>query len=128
SEAVRNGDGTVLPAEVLMAQIRSYIRRHATDCNLTPGSIARAHCISVRRLYQLCSSSNFSLQQAIIQERLQQARHALIEPRFQRQNIAMVANMCGFRDPSHFSRRFRAAFGMTPREWQSMARAGGVCR
>ena len=29
---------------------------------------------------------------------------------------------CGFRDPSHFTRRFRAAYGMTPRDWQQVHR------
>ncbi|WP_225727614.1 AraC family transcriptional regulator [Nocardia sp. JCM 34519.1] len=30
--------------------------------------------------------------------------------------IAVVARQNGFRDPSHFSRRFSSTFGMTPRE------------
>ncbi|MFF2198440.1 AraC family transcriptional regulator, partial [Streptomyces sp. NPDC058157] len=33
-----------------------------------------------------------------------------------------VAQRWGFVSPSHFSRAFRAAYGMTPREWQAAAR------
>ncbi|MGW7792673.1 helix-turn-helix domain-containing protein [Streptomyces tricolor] len=28
---------------------------------------------------------------------------------------------CGFPGPSHFARRFRAAYGLTPREWRRQA-------
>ncbi|MCM6778459.1 helix-turn-helix domain-containing protein [Nocardia sp. CDC159] len=118
SEAVRKGDGAALPADALLAQIRAYIRRHAADSDLTVARIARAHYISVRRLYQLCANANFSLQQAIIEERLHQARRALSDPRSRQEPIAVIASHYGFRDPSHFARRFRAAFGMTPREWR----------
>ncbi|WSV42983.1 AraC family transcriptional regulator [Streptomyces sp. NBC_01077] len=29
-----------------------------------------------------------------------------------------MAARCGFTSPSHFTRRFRAAYGVTPREWR----------
>ncbi|MDI9887688.1 AraC family transcriptional regulator [Streptomyces sp. HNM0645] len=31
-----------------------------------------------------------------------------------------VAARCGFASPSHFARRFRAAYGVTPREWRTL--------
>ncbi|WPO75461.1 helix-turn-helix transcriptional regulator [Streptomyces sp. KN37] len=35
-----------------------------------------------------------------------------------RLTIAAVATRCGFSSPSHFSRRFRAEYGLTPSEWR----------
>ena len=44
-------------------------------------------------------------------------------PGGRRRPIASVARACGFADPSHFARRFRAAFGMSPSDWQQEAAA-----
>jgi AraC-like DNA-binding protein len=35
--------------------------------------------------------------------------------------IAATARACGFADASHFARRFRGAYGLSPREWQQAA-------
>ena len=34
------------------------------------------------------------------------------------QPLATLAAPAGFADPSHFARRFRLAYGLSPREWQ----------
>ncbi|WP_225727250.1 MULTISPECIES: helix-turn-helix domain-containing protein [unclassified Nocardia] len=121
SDAVRNGDGTRLPADILVLQIREYIDRHLADPDLSPGRIARAHHISLRYLYKLCADANFSLHQWIIDQRLQRVRRELISPQHQHRPIAVIAQQYGFRDASHFTRRFRVTFGMTPREWRQTA-------
>ncbi len=35
--------------------------------------------------------------------------------------VAAVAQRWGFVSPAHFSRAFRAFYGMSPREWQNLA-------
>ncbi|WP_461122268.1 helix-turn-helix transcriptional regulator [Saccharothrix stipae] len=65
----------------------------------------------------------FSLEQWIIAERLQGARQDLIRPDNHSRTVAMIARQWGFTDPTHFTRRFRAAYGMTPSEWR---RIGGA--
>lgn len=35
--------------------------------------------------------------------------------------MAAVAHRWGFSSPSHFSRTFRGAYGMSPSEWQALA-------
>ena len=35
--------------------------------------------------------------------------------------IAAVAAGWGFKDPTHFARRFRAAYGLRPQEWRRLA-------
>ncbi|MBB5915604.1 AraC-like DNA-binding protein [Nocardia transvalensis] len=115
------GDATTLPADLLLDQIGEYIHRHLADPDLGPADLARAHHISVRYLYKLCARADLSPQQWIIERRLDRVRRALASPRLRDRPIATIAQQCGFRDPSHFARRFRSAYGMTPREWRQAA-------
>ncbi|MFC8043231.1 helix-turn-helix domain-containing protein [Nocardia sp. NPDC057353] len=103
-----------LMAEVLLPRIRGYVRGHLGDPDLTPARIARAHDISVRKLFQLCAEAGFSLEQWIIEERLTGARDELLRDRDA--PVAAVARRWGFVNHAHFSRRFRAAYGLSPRE------------
>jgi AraC-like DNA-binding protein len=105
-------------AETLPTRIRAYVRRHLTDPDLSPESIAAAHNISVRYLYKVCARSGFSLQQWIIRERLRGARDELSDPASADRTIAVVARRWGFSDPTHFSRRFRGEYGASPGEWR----------
>jgi AraC-like DNA-binding protein len=107
-------------AETMLSQVRSYVRQHLTEPELDVGQIAAAHAISVRQLYRLCSAAQFSLEQWIIQQRLEGARGELCAPGSQDRSIAMVARRWGFTDPSYFSRRFLRAFGVTPRDWRRL--------
>jgi AraC-like DNA-binding protein len=53
--------------------------------------------------------------------RLARARTLLLRSNL---NVTQVAWDCGFDDPLHFSRRFRAAHGMPPREYRASGGAG----
>ncbi|MGY1692029.1 helix-turn-helix domain-containing protein [Geodermatophilus sp. SYSU D01105] len=108
-------------AETLVTRVLAHVRRHLTDPDLTPERIAAAHAVSVRQLYKECADAGVSLEQTVIRERLELARARLVSPSGRRRSIAATARACGFADPSHFTRRFRAAFGTTPREWQRTA-------
>lgn len=108
-------------AETLLIRIRAYVRRHLRDPELRAASIAAAHNISVRHLYRLCAQADFSLEQWIISQRLDGARQELAHPAGHRRSVTMIARRWGFRDPTHFSRRFRAAYGITPRDWRRIA-------
>ncbi|MGN2639154.1 helix-turn-helix domain-containing protein [Nocardia takedensis] len=114
-------------AEVLLPRVRAYVRRHLGDPALSPERIARAHDISIRRLFRLCSQAGFSLEQWIIAERLDGARAELARPENAATPIAAVARRWGFVNNAHFSRRFRDTFGVSPREWRRIApeEAGG---
>jgi AraC-like DNA-binding protein len=108
-------------AETLLTQVRAYVRRHLADPGLRPATVAAAHNISLRYLYKICAQADFSLEQWIIGERLQGAREELLLPRNRARTIAMVARRWGFTDPTHFTRRFRGAYGLTPSELRRSA-------
>jgi AraC-like DNA-binding protein len=105
-------------AETLLTRIRAYVQRHIADPELRPDTIAAAHNISVRYLYKICSQADLSLEQWITGQRLEGAREELARPGSPQRSVAMVAQQWGFRDPAHFSRRFRAAYGLSPSEWR----------
>ncbi|MEV0713868.1 helix-turn-helix domain-containing protein [Asanoa sp. NPDC050611] len=103
-------------AETLLARVRLYVRQHLADPELSPAAIAAAHHISVRYLYRICADADLRLEQWIISERLRRAREELLRPESQQLTIANIARRWGFRDPSHFARRFHRMYGVTPTE------------
>lgn len=106
-----------------LSRIRGFVRKHLADPDLTPETIAAAHHISVRHLYKLCANADFSLHHWVTSRRLEGAREELAGLVSRDRSIAMIAQRWGFSNPTHFSRRFRAAYGMTPREWRQMSAA-----
>jgi AraC-like DNA-binding protein len=113
-------------AESLLTRVTAYIGLHLTEPELSAELIARTHHVSVRQLYKTCAAAGLSLEQWIIDQRLEAARTLLASPAGRHRSIAATALGCGFSDPSHFSRRFRDAFGMSPRDWQQSARSGAA--
>lgn len=105
------------------ARIQAYVRSHLRDPDLTPAQIAAANGVSVRALYKTYEMLGASLQQSIIDQRLQGARTDLVAPGCRHRSIATVARLWGFANPSFFSHRFRQAFGVTPRQWRVGATA-----
>jgi AraC-like DNA-binding protein len=118
SAAHADGRSREVLAETLVTRVRAYVRRHLTDPDLRPATIAAAHNVSLRHLYKVCAQAGFSLEQWIIGERLRGAREELLRPESRLRSVAAIAHSWGFRDPSHFARRFLAAYGMTPKEWR----------
>jgi AraC-like DNA-binding protein len=102
--------------DTLLTRALTWARQHLTDPDLDAEGIAAAHNVSVRQLYKVCAAGGVSLEQWLIAERLELARAELVSPSGRHRSIAAVALGCGFADPSHFARRFRAAYGLSPRE------------
>jgi AraC-like DNA-binding protein len=109
-------------ADTETVRLVAFLRSRLSDPELCPEQIAAAHNISVRQLYKLCERAGFSLEQWIITARLEGARAELAAPAGRRRKIAAVARGWGFANPSHFTKRFHGAFGVTPREWQQHSR------
>ena len=104
--------------EALVTRIGAYVQQHLADPALSPESIARAHHISVRQLYKLWSGRELGLAEWIMRGRLEGARRDL--RRNESLPIAALARRWGFTDATHFGRRFRSAYGISPREWRQV--------
>lgn len=98
--------------------VLAYLRQHLRDPDLLAQKIAAANHISLRQLYNLWAGNGESLSSWILRERLDGAREDLTTPESLLVNIEVVAKRWGFVDAGHFSRRFREAYGFTPREWR----------
>jgi len=80
--------------------------------------------ISVRYLHQLCASEQQRFSQLLLSRRLERAAAKLQQARLARYGIAAIAYRCGFKSPAHFSRCFRARFGLSPSVWRARQAEG----
>jgi AraC-like DNA-binding protein len=116
SAAEDDRDARSALADALLPRILAYVRQHLTDRDLTPAAIAKAHSISLRYLYKVCNIADVRLVEWIIEQRLNGAREDLIKANQSLQPIASISSKWGFKNPSHFSSRFRRAYGLSPRD------------
>jgi len=83
---------------------------------MSPDTICAALRLSRSRLYQLFE--RFGGVSAYIQDRrLTRIHTVLVAGQDNRLHFA-IAQSFGFTDPSHFSRAFRAAYGVSPRDFR----------
>jgi AraC-like DNA-binding protein len=98
----------------MLTEIRRYVRTHLQDPLLDPGSIARAHAMSVRVLHALFKDSDESVAGMIRRQRLARCWDDLERPTGGA--VTEIAYRWGFRDATHFSRAFKREFGISPSE------------
>jgi AraC-like DNA-binding protein len=101
----------------LQLRIMAYVRAHLREPRLSAAQIAAEHHISVRHLYKVLAASDVSLGDWIRTHRLEGC-HNEIGAEGPVYPLASIARHWGFTDPSSFARIFRAAYGMSPREWR----------
>ncbi|MEH1057755.1 helix-turn-helix domain-containing protein [Micromonospora sp. CPCC 206171] len=123
--AGRLDDARALPVDVrvtgLRTRIEAFVQRHLADPELTPAAVAAAHHLSLRSLHRLFEGTGTTVAGLIRARRLERCRRDLADPRLGGLPVHEVAARCGFRDRAHFSRAFRARYGMSPREHRERA-------
>ncbi|MFE7526835.1 helix-turn-helix domain-containing protein [Kitasatospora sp. NPDC057542] len=117
----REGPEQPSGAAELLARIRAHIEENLADPNIGPESIARSQHISVRYLHKLFQQDGTTVGQFVRQRRLDACRRELERPSHRQSSVSAVAHRWGFVSHSHFSRAFRDAYGVSPREWQAYA-------
>lgn len=96
------------------AQVLAFIDAHLAEPDLGPERICRAVGLSRSVLYRLFETRGGVAAQ-IQARRLSRVRDLLSEPQT-KGRIADIAFAHGFADEAHFSRAFRRAYGMAPRD------------
>jgi AraC-like DNA-binding protein len=114
---------TIAPRDQLFARISGYIEARLKDANLSPKKIAEDNGISVRYLYTLFSEQGMTVSGWVRRRRLLRCR-AELDGADTGASITEIAYRWGLNDSAHFSRLFKASFGMSPTQYRSSRRLG----
>ena len=103
-------------AEKLFTRIRGLIKDRLVDPDFGPADVAAEAGISLRYVQKLFTERGSTCSEFIYSLRLEHAarllqRRALLGTG---QPLSEIAYACGFRDYTHFARRFRHRFGYAP--------------
>lgn len=113
------------PSEKLLNRIRQSIRDRYYEPALDAGTVAAANGISKRYLHYLFAQASSTFGDELMQVRLERAKRLLADRRYEGLRVSEVAARCGFLEPSHFTRRFRQAFGVVPTTYRHSQCGGG---
>lgn len=104
-----------------LATIQADLTR---DASLSIDEIARRQGVTTRYVQILFEEQGLTFGEFVTERRLDLARAMLRSPRYAGWSIAGIAFEAGFKDLSHFNRRFRRRFGVTPSEFRRPGRSG----
>ncbi|HEY3948987.1 helix-turn-helix domain-containing protein [Phenylobacterium sp.] len=98
------------------------IEINARDPQFGSVELAAVVGVSPRYLQDLFRDLGETPSGCIWKRRLHVAARDLVDPRLAEAGVGQIAFACGFSDVAHFSRRFRAAFGLAPRDYRADGR------
>lgn len=107
--------------EYHLSRIKEYIESNLHNSQLSLDMIAAELDVSVSLIHRVFSSEVHTPVQYIWEQRLQRAKRHLVSAQFHHETISSLAYRCGFNDAAHFSRAFRARFGVTASDWKKSA-------
>lgn len=109
---------SIMPrAQGRMGEILWFIARNIEQPGLSAQDAAAELKCSVRTIYNTCAAHGTSFGAVVIETRLVTAQYQLIRGS---ERISQVAYAVGFSSLSHFSRLFRARFGVTAKTMRSV--------
>ena len=111
-------DENAVPARMVEA-LDNYLRENAGDdiSNTEIGAIFGYHPFYISKV--LKDRKGTTLRQYIIAYRLKLAKKLLEESS---KSVNEIAEDCGFNDPSYFTKTFKSAFGMTPKDYRNLTK------
>ena len=112
-------DSAPTQREALRERIKALVARRLGDPRLSVDAIAVELNCSRRQLYNAFSDEPDGVAGYVLAQRLEACRHDFEERRLDATSITEIALRRGFNHPAHFSRAFKARFGVTPSEWRA---------
>ncbi|MBN9507000.1 MAG: helix-turn-helix domain-containing protein [Altererythrobacter sp.] len=100
--------------------VLEFIDDRLAESGLDVGQIAHEFGCSSRTIHKLFEGEAHTVGRAIWERRLERCRHDMIDPSLASRSITQIAHHWGFSDSQHFSRAFKARFGITPREYRTL--------
>jgi len=98
----------------LLRRVTEIVRERCQEPDLDPAAVAAAMGFSRRYVHVLLAAAGTTFSDELYAARLSRAERLLSDMRYDDWGVAEVAWRCGFHEPSHFTRRFRARYGLAP--------------
>ncbi|GLS32672.1 AraC-binding-like domain-containing protein [Mesorhizobium albiziae] len=115
---VKDGEGEVGRAvrhDLLAGRIMKCLEDNFTDPDYSPTRLAGAMGISRRYVDSIFAEMKSTFGKAMLEKRLERCHLLLSAPQFRDRSVTDIAFESGFNDLSHFSKRFRERYGISPR-------------
>jgi len=103
--------------------LRDYALARLGDPGLSPRAVAGAGYVSVRQLHRIFASEGLTFGRWVREQRLRRCRDDLADQGLGHLSIAEIAGRWGFRSAAHFTRAFRARYGITPADHRRACRS-----
>jgi AraC family transcriptional regulator, positive regulator of tynA and feaB len=101
------------------ADIRECIQKYVTCPDLSSEWVAQYCGISPRYLCYVLKANETCFSELLWSERLPKARDWLVCDAFRQYPIHKIACMAGFKSAAHFSRMFKSAYGVSPKDYRA---------
>ncbi|MGJ7545099.1 helix-turn-helix domain-containing protein [Variovorax sp. LT1R16] len=103
----------------LHARMCDWIREHYADPTLSAQKMADRFQVSLRHVHKVfaVASRGATFLATVQRQRLDEATRLLRTADVTGLYVAQIAYRCGFSDPAHFGRVFRARYGCSPQEF-----------
>lgn len=105
---------------VVLMKVRSVVESRLADPGLDARAVALAAGVSLRYANAALADEGTSIGRLIQTRRLFRCRRALEDPTQVHRTVSDIAYGWGFSDMTHFGRKFKAAFGLLPREYRKV--------
>ena len=99
-----------------LTMLMHFLDANYSRFDLTPAQAAKHAGVSLRHLHRLLGQAGTTFSNQLYDRRLECAHRMLTDAKHHDRCITEIAYGCGFSDLTHFGRRFRAKYGMTPSE------------
>lgn len=127
-------EGPPRALEFRRSQIKTYIKQHFHDPELSVSTIADGLKLSTRYVQLALAPDEITPSEYIRTLRLEECARILADHNSLRKSISAIAFDCGFNSSSYFATEFRKHFGVSPRQYRSealgiagAAEGGGDC-
>lgn len=111
------------PARALLLAIKRDIETRLGQPTLAPPELAARHHISLRYLHRLFESEGVTVAEWIRRRRLDRCGRDMRDPALAFLPVAAIGARWGMRDSAHFTRTFKASYGVTPGAYRRQALA-----
>jgi len=107
--------------DALRASINRFVQERLARGPVTAAEAARHVGVSVRKLHQLYTGSGSTFGASVRDVRIQRAARQLQDGSFD-MTVTDIAHRWGFCDASHFTRAFKATYGVSPTAYRQSLR------